>query len=659
MENRSVPATFTVSNTDNLGLGSLRDAITSANESPGADSIVFTATGTGILGSPLPNITDPVDINALSANTVPTFGINANGFAGLVLETGGTDSSIKGLSVGGAAGAGITLNGANITVANNYIGLALDGSTSLPNTGDGVKITSNSGGNLIGNADPLSSIDYFKSDGVSAPSAPFWQGVRASDTAGNFLIAGTSGSNGVLYDGPINGVGGTSFLVNLPGANTTSVYGPDNLANGKIRLVGSYRANNLINGFLFEGTTSDFANAANYTTMNYPGATYTFVHSTMGGFAVGNGDGPEGNAPLGTGHAFLYEIANNAISDIVFPGSLSTTVYGIWDNGGKSYTIAGGYSNTGNPNAALSHGYIADYNSLTNTYSNWTSYDYPNGEFGQNFITHFEGISSVENGVYTLSANSLQTGDGNLQQGSWVSVRRNANNTFGDGAWLDLNFNGVPSNLLTSSNSVMGNAVVGIVIDGANSFGYQANLNFSFQLSNVISSNGGNGISVDGAIFNQISMNFIGSDFSGKLDRGNFLNGILLTNEAIGNIIGGQATAGNDPTGNVFARPPMGNLISGNGQNGVLIEAGANDNLLSGNYIGTNVTASFPLPTTAMASLWSMPVITRSLAALCSRILSFFTMSLAATEAMAFAFPTRIMSQSMPIFSAWGLITPH
>ena len=46
------------------------------------------------------------------------------------------------------------------------------------------------------------------------------------------------------------------------------------------------------------------------------------------------------------------------------------------------------------------------------------------------------------------------------------------------------------------------------------------------------------------------------------------------------NIIGGQATGGNDPTAGVIVRPPQGNLISGNRGNGVLITNGATGTLL-------------------------------------------------------------------------------
>ena len=125
-----------------------------------------------------------------------------------------------------------------------------------------------------------------------------------------------------------------------PGAETTSVYGPDNLGNGRLRLVGSQRVADdgssnggvavQVRGFLFQGTTADLTNAGNYRTISYPGAQFTYAHSTMGGLVVGNADGPEANLPLGPGHAFLYDIAQDRLlPDIVYPGATSTTCQSV------------------------------------------------------------------------------------------------------------------------------------------------------------------------------------------------------------------------------------------------------------------------------------------------------------------------------------------
>ncbi|MGI9178251.1 MAG: right-handed parallel beta-helix repeat-containing protein [Pirellulales bacterium] len=117
----------------------------------------------------------------------------------------------------------------------------------------------------------------------------------------------------------------------------------------------------------------------------------------------------------------------------------------------------------------------------------------------------------------------------------------------------------------------------------------------SFQLSNVISGNLGNGITISGGEGTIVAANYIGTDATGRIPLGNRGHGIRLTNGATTNMIGGEATGGNDPTGGVFVRPPQGNLISANQGCGVRIDSGATLNQLSGNYIGTNASGNAPL----------------------------------------------------------------
>ena len=57
--------TYTVNNTDDNGPGSLRQAITEANDNPGADVINFSVAGTLVLFSNLPNITDALTIDSV------------------------------------------------------------------------------------------------------------------------------------------------------------------------------------------------------------------------------------------------------------------------------------------------------------------------------------------------------------------------------------------------------------------------------------------------------------------------------------------------------------------------------------------------------------------------------------------------------------------
>src|SRR5487761_2241001 len=91
---------------------------------------------------------------------------------------------------------------------------------------------------------------------------------------------------------------------------------------------------------------------------------------------------------------------------------------------------------------------------------------------------------------------------------------------------------------------------------------------------NVISANRDAGIFLIGAgtTANQVQGNFIGTDSSGTLARGNLYEGIYLQDVATNFIGGGAAGAGN--------------LISGNNTRGLWL-LNASGNVLQGNFIGT------------------------------------------------------------------------
>jgi len=70
-------ANFTVTNLNNAGAGSLRDAVAQANANPGPDVITFDVTGTIVLTSGQISINDPVTITGPGANLL-TIDANAN-----------------------------------------------------------------------------------------------------------------------------------------------------------------------------------------------------------------------------------------------------------------------------------------------------------------------------------------------------------------------------------------------------------------------------------------------------------------------------------------------------------------------------------------------------------------------------------------------------
>jgi parallel beta-helix repeat protein len=110
-------------------------------------------------------------------------------------------------------------------------------------------------------------------------------------------------------------------------------------------------------------------------------------------------------------------------------------------------------------------------------------------------------------------------------------------------------------------------------------------------VSNVISGNFGNGITIYGDD-SVVAANTIGADVSGTIPLGNRGHGIRITAGATGNLVGGVAIGGNDPTNGVFIRPPEGNLISANRGCGVRIDSAATGNQLSGNFIGTSASGN-------------------------------------------------------------------
>ncbi len=607
-------ATFTVDSlVDSDERGTLRWAIKKANKSSGSQ-IDFSVAGEIALSSPLPAITSPVSIDGTTApgfSGTPRVALDFKRNQGLVFEKGADCSKVSSLSLVRSTDAAIKIRAPHVTVVGNYIGLLPDESVAA-NLGDGIKIDSPSNGNVIGSEDPVRGVRYFDTTDPKEFTLPVtvWEGIRNYQGKSNeFLISGQTGTNGLLYLGALAG-GGKSYEVKFPNAASTSVYGPDSLENGNVRLVGSYapKSNEGVSdfGFIWEGSLNQLPGGGKYRTIDYPGATVQFTHSTMGGLAVGNA--LTSSNPDAPSVAYIYDVAKADFVDTVsFPGSKTTTVYGIWHNGRSNYTICGGYSDFRTNNMAdhslplfRGRAFLVDYDAETQKFSHWTSYRYRNGETARTFETHFEGISSEEPGVYTMNADSVRRGGtAGPVQGSWISVRRNPDGRFSDGQWVDLNYPGVRAGV-TSSNSVYGNHVVGIAITKS-SIPFQATIHVGFQLSNVISGNNGNGISVRRSNRNVIAQNYIGTDPSGREAIPNKKHGIYLTSRSTNNLIGGQATAKNNPTGTkgstkpVFEVPPLGNLISGNRGNGILISQSADRNTISGNFIGTNVSGNTEL----------------------------------------------------------------
>lgn len=137
----------------------------------------------------------------------------------------------------------------------------------------------------------------------------------------------------------------------------------------------------------------------------------------------------------------------------------------------------------------------------------------------------------------------------------------------GDGIFMfDTNGNVIEDNFIgtdVTGSIALGNSRAGV-------FG-SSGIGFHVIRRNVISGNGGDGISLGVGLFNAVEDNLIGTDATGAFALGNALHGIRASFDT------------------VRARR---NVISGNHQNGIW---SGGLNLFQGNFIGTDATGTLPI----------------------------------------------------------------
>ena len=214
-----------VTNLNDAGAGSLRNAILTANALSTPSTITFSLDGAITLQSALPPITADVKIDGTSSPSYdpPTVGINCDGAAGLVFNPGSVGSQLLGLAIYNCAGNAVTLNSSTITVASDYVGLTTAG-VNAPNTGDGIFVAASSSGDVIGSAVSSSTtpnvISANGGDGIEiAGSNAMVIGSLVGTTLDGTSTAGNSG-DGILIEGIGNTVGGTTGFQNVVGGNS-------------------------------------------------------------------------------------------------------------------------------------------------------------------------------------------------------------------------------------------------------------------------------------------------------------------------------------------------------------------------------------------------------------------------------------------------------
>jgi CSLREA domain-containing protein len=189
---------------------------------------------------------------------------------------------------------------------------------------------------------------------------------------------------------------------------------------------------------------------------------------------------------------------------------------------------------------------------------------------GNRIGTNAAGSAALPNGVGV----AITSGDGN-KVGSSIPGDTLISGNDGDGVTLSGTSAGAAVTncwigLNAAGTAALPNAGQGVdILAGNDNTVGPGDVISGNTMSGVLIINGGTG--------NTISGNFIGTNATGTAAVGNLLNGVIVSGSS-GNTVG-----------------PI-NLISGNGTNGVRLRSGAEANVVKGNFIGVNAAVTGALP---------------------------------------------------------------
>ena len=212
-ENRCLMSILVTTNADS-GSGSLRQAITDANQATGMQTILFDIPSgpfTITLATPLPAIMNPVLLDGTSQPGyagVPIIQIDGSTDSitgdGLDLASGSGGSRIRGLDIFGFAdGAGIHIQSTGDAIQDNYLGTNATGSAAGPGNSDGVLID-NTASNTIGGLATVGNLISGNSIGILVQGSSATSNVVAGNLIGT-TAAGTSGAGNRATEYSITG----------------------------------------------------------------------------------------------------------------------------------------------------------------------------------------------------------------------------------------------------------------------------------------------------------------------------------------------------------------------------------------------------------------------------------------------------------------------
>jgi hypothetical protein len=576
LENYLLLTTFLVTNNNDSGPGSLRNAINLVNGDPvrslnrvsDLDDIAFQIPPSAPYSPVIRPIEPepPVLRRDVLIHEVFTVGVTLDGsicHAGLTLA--GDGDEIDGLTF-------INCDAAVVLAGNNNI---LIGNIIRNNPGDGVDIT--------GNGAFLNQVFITYNGGIGINDSGD-NGVLLADTITN------NGGAGVVLAGNGNSITGSTVTSN--GGDGVAVSGNGNSVGLPVPVNpigiddgGNWISGNGNNGVSFFGGASrnvlednligtDGSGLAAFPN-HWSGVSFDDASNNLvGGMAPG-----VSNVISGNGNNGITIIGSGSVGEAVQGNRIGTDFSGRYalGNAWSGISISGPYALIGGTVPAASNTISANGGDgvwIGGPSATGISVD------GDNIGTDITGEVALGNawgGVVIAQGASGNTLSGNLISG----------NSAADGV--------VMTDAGTSKNFVVGNRI-GTDATGAERLGngrngvviiYGATDNTvggtDLASRNFISANGWDGVALDApsTTGNVVLGNFIGTDNSGMMPLGNTDRGVGIYGGASGNVVGGTAFA-------------AGNTIADNGWEGVAI-VGAPNNLVQGNRIGTDDTGLKPL----------------------------------------------------------------
>ncbi len=561
------PAAFAnnyfVTNTNDTGLNSLRQAILDANAHAGADTIIFSI-GTGPQTitplSQLPAVTSPVTFDGwqqpgfVAVPLIRIDGVSAGADAtGLQLAAG--PSTVQGLIITRFGGIGLYVTGGSGNVVKGcYIGT--DGSTALGNGSSGLYI------------------DGANFSTVGGPLANDMNVISGNGQYGVFL--GSTSSDITFYNNRIGtNAAGTAAIANA--SYGMRIFAPNTVIGNALAITRNIISGNASNGIGIETFVSNTQILGAYIGLNAAGTAAIpnggdgigdgGSESLIGDVTPGGGNVISGNAGNGISlDADGSQIVNNLIgTDPTGTSAIANQQYGI-------RALTSGFVNIGI--SGTNGGNVISGNGNDGVVIESTSTVY--ALLGNKIGTNLAGDAALPNAGDGVVVSGQSVNVGNASAGNQISGN-GGNGVTIEGAAQDVTIVNNTIGLNAAGSAKLANGQYGIraVTSGTGLVIGQANN------GNLISGNARGVIleNVDGAF---VQGNTIGLSGDQSAALGNAEYGLQI--EGATNQIGGTAAG-------------QGNIIAGNTYYALfLYGAGATGNHVEGNIIGTNaaLTGNFP-----------------------------------------------------------------